>query len=121
LILGFSDQQLLTGIAIMSIGYIKLCSVSTYHFYVIETLAMFSCSAHLASVTSLRRYFQDHPTVARLRILFMLFFAILLSAALLMMGINLRKSATGFPSISGSMAPPQCPMLCYLLLKNIKH
>jgi hypothetical protein len=113
LILGFSDQQLVTGISIIVIGYIELCAISTYHFYVIQTLAMFSCSAHLASVTSLRRYFQYHRTVARLRILLMLLFAVLLSTALLMIGISLRKGRSPV-SDSSSLPASQCPMLCSL-------
>jgi hypothetical protein len=109
MILGFSDQQLITGISIMVIGYIKVCSISTYHFYIIQTLAMFSCSAHLASVTSLRRYFQEHPVVARLRISFMLVFALLLATALLMLGIGITERNEN-PMSLGS----QCPMLCFM-------
>ena len=57
LILGLSDQQLATGIAILTIGLIRIYRISTYHFCVINNLGMFSCSSHLASVLSLRRYF----------------------------------------------------------------
>ena len=87
LILGFSDQQLVTGISILLIGFISICRISTYHFRVINSLGMFSCSSHLASVLSLRRYFQDHPTVAKIRITAMLFFAGLLSTSLILLGI----------------------------------
>ena len=34
LILGFSDQQLVTGLSILLIGLIRICRISTYHFYV---------------------------------------------------------------------------------------
>jgi hypothetical protein len=47
---------------------------------------MFSCSAHLASVLSLRRYFQRNPQVAWLRICLMVIFAILLCASLAVFG-----------------------------------
>ena len=97
LILGFSDQQLVTGISILLIGFISVCRVSTYHFYVINNLGMFSCSSHLASVLSLRRYFQDHPSVAKIRVAAMLLFAALLSTSLILLGflpfsVNLRCS-----------------------------
>ena len=119
LILGLSDQQLISGISIMIIGYIKLCSIATYHVYVIQSLAMFSSSAHLASVTSLRRYFQDHPAVARIRIVCMLVFALLLSATLLMLGTGVPKNiGIGAPNNVGNGSSrslgTQCPMLCYL-------
>jgi hypothetical protein len=87
LILGLSDQQLVTGISILTVGFIKLpYHISTYHFSLITSLAMFSCSAHLASVLSLRRYFQENPEVAKIRIGFMLLFAALLSIALILIG-----------------------------------
>jgi hypothetical protein len=85
LILGFSDQQLVSGISILIVGFIKLPQgISTYHFTLITSLAMFSCSAHLASVLSLRRYFQKNREVAKIRITLMALFAILLSISLLM-------------------------------------
>jgi hypothetical protein len=56
-ILGLSDdQQLVTGISILTIGFTNLSrDISAYHFGLITSLGMFSCSAHLASVISLRR------------------------------------------------------------------
>ena len=86
LILGFSDQQLATGISIILIGLFSICRISSYHFYVINNLGMFSCSSHLASVLSLRRYFQANPVVAKIRIIAMLFSAILLSTSLMLLG-----------------------------------
>jgi hypothetical protein len=83
LVLGFSDQQLITGFAMILIGLIKIRTVTSYHFFLILSLAMLSCSIHMTSVLSLRRYFQNHPEVAKARIAIMLLFAVLLSAALL--------------------------------------
>jgi hypothetical protein len=83
LVLGFSDQQLITGFAMILIGLIKIRTVSSYHFFLVLSLAMLSCSIHMTSVLSLRRYFQSHPEVAKARIAIMLLFAVLLSAALL--------------------------------------
>jgi hypothetical protein len=88
-ILGLSDQQLVTGTSIMMVGYVKITQISTYHFFLIISLAMFSCSAHLASVLSLRRYFQSRPKMAKIRFVVMLIFALALIVALLMAGAPL--------------------------------
>ncbi len=109
LILGFSDQQLITGISILLIGFIKICHISTYHFYVVTNLAMFSCSTHLASVLSLRRYFQEHPTVAKIRIVVMLFFALCLAAALLLTGSSYITDDTTI----------RCSLRCTIKQRNI--
>src|SRR2546429_5681837 len=79
LILGLSDQQLVTGLAVLTIGLGRIRLISTYHFYVIQSLAMFSCGCHMASVITLRRYFQEHPLLASIRLGAMLIFAIILS------------------------------------------
>jgi len=87
LILGLSDQQLITGVSILLVGYIKMVNgVSLYHFSLIVNLGMFSCSAHLASVLSLRRYFQEHSEVAWIRITLMSTFAVLLGISLILVG-----------------------------------
>lgn len=83
LILGFSDQQLITGFAMILIGLAKVRTIHLYHFSLILCLAMLSCSIHMTSVLTLRRYFQDHPEVAKVRIVIMLIFALLLSGGLL--------------------------------------
>lgn len=91
-ILGLSDQQLVTGISILTIGFINLSrGISAYHFGLITSLGMFSCSAHLASVISLRRYFQENHEVTRIRIGLMLLFAVLQSVSLIILGIPLPK------------------------------
>jgi hypothetical protein len=103
LILGLSDQQLVTGLAVLMIGLGRISLISTYHFYVIESLAMFSCGCHMASVITLRRYFQEHPLLASIRVGAMLIFAIMLSVSILYAGTTLRPNIT--PSLS-------CPLRC---------
>lgn len=103
LILGFSDQQLVTGMAILIIGLARIGQITTYHFYIIESLAMFSCGCHLASVVTLRRYFQEHPFLARIRVGAMLIFAIMLSVSIIYAG-TVIQSAFG--------ASVQCPLSC---------
>jgi hypothetical protein len=113
-VLSLSDQQLVTGFSILVIGCIKLRSdITIYHFACITNLAMFSCSAHLASVISLRRYFQDHPEVAWVRLGFMSTFALLLAVSLSIFGVWISTAQS-----AGRMG---CPATCLLPGNGIGH
>jgi hypothetical protein len=54
-ILALSDQQLVTGLAILIVGFVK-CDISVYSFENVSALAWFSCTTHLATLTVLKRY-----------------------------------------------------------------
>jgi hypothetical protein len=54
-ILTLSDQQLVTGLAILIAGFVK-CDISVYSFENISALAWFSCTTHLATLTILKGY-----------------------------------------------------------------
>lgn len=67
-LLTYSDSQVITGIAILLAGYWQLRSgISLHHWKVISNLAWFSSVTHLATLTSLRKYFQQRPTLAYCR------------------------------------------------------
>lgn len=67
-LLTYSDTQVITGIAILLAGYWQLsCGISVYHWKVICDLAWFSSVTHIATLTSLREYFQQRPTLAYCR------------------------------------------------------
>ncbi|KAI1408119.1 hypothetical protein F5Y13DRAFT_173041 [Hypoxylon sp. FL1857] len=51
-----SDQQLVTGISIMSVGYIQRCTITRYHFYIIYLLGFISCQIYDASLCVLNLY-----------------------------------------------------------------
>ena len=53
-ILALSDQQLVTGLAILIAGFVK-CDISIYLFNNVFALAWFSCTTHLATLTVLKR------------------------------------------------------------------
>ena len=52
-ILTLSDQQLVTGLAILIAGYVK-CDISVYSFRNVSAIAWFSCTTHLATLTVLK-------------------------------------------------------------------
>ena len=64
-LLTYSDTQVITGIAILLAGYWQTsCGISVYHWEVITNLAWFSSVTHIATLTSLREYFQRRSTLA---------------------------------------------------------
>lgn len=79
----FSDQQLITGIAILGGGYSKLRNgIQAYHWQIIVDLAWFASCTHLATMTTLRQYFRGRPVVRSWRVVSMLIMLLLLITAL---------------------------------------
>lgn len=86
-VLIFSDQQIVTGIALLASGYSQLPSgLDAYHWQIVVYLAWFSSFTHLTTLTVLRNYFQDHPATRLWRIIFMVVTVSLLGIALLPTG-----------------------------------
>lgn len=73
-VLAFSDQQIVTGIAIMIAGFVGLHKgdISVYHYQIVLYLAWLSSSVHLSALTLLRPYLNAHPGVKAWRLTGML-------------------------------------------------
>ena len=71
-LLALSDQQLVTGLAVLIAGYTNRCSRSLYHFDIIAALGWFSSTTHLSTLAVLRAYMVDHPQVRNWRAIAML-------------------------------------------------
>jgi len=86
LIQAFTDQQLVTGISLLLSGYIKYgfygYGPRNAHFTLGLFLSCLSSSSHLAGVVTLRRYLNEHPTTARLRVSLIICFALLLAVSM---------------------------------------
>ena len=80
-ILALSDQQLVTGLAVLIAGFVSPCSMSIYHFNIIAALGWFSSTTHLSTLAVLRVYFIEHPRLRTWRVIAMLFVLALLSVA----------------------------------------
>ena len=84
-ILGLSDQQLVTGLAILITGYSERCSITAYHFTIVSALAWLSSTTHLSTLAVLQDYLIHHPivktwrTIGMLCMLGMLFYALLIT------------------------------------------
>jgi hypothetical protein len=77
ILLGLSDTQLLTELAILIAGYAK-CSISIYHSNIVSDLAWFASGTHLSSLQILRGYLVRHPVTRTLRVILLLIMAGLL-------------------------------------------
>ena len=59
-VLTLSDQQLVTGFAILIASFALRCSISVLNFEIASSLAWFSSVTHLATLAILRQYFHEH-------------------------------------------------------------
>ncbi|KAF4953942.1 hypothetical protein FGADI_5591, partial [Fusarium gaditjirri] len=80
-ILTLSDQQLVTGLAILICGVINQKSLSTFEFSVMLSLAWFSSTTHLATLDALRTYLKTHGVIRHVRVFGMVCVLIFLSYA----------------------------------------
>ncbi|MCJ1243428.1 hypothetical protein MMC30_000625 [Trapelia coarctata] len=103
-ILGLSDQQLASSLALLTIAFIRHCEIATYHLTLICCLAWFSSVTHLSSVFALRRYWREESNAFALytRVALMYCVLILLFAAL-----------TWSPQWSPGVGAGGCPAQCY--------
>jgi hypothetical protein len=72
LLLALSDQQILTGIGIQSVGLAKLASIVPYHFFIIWMLSLLSTATHLSTLLALVAEFKRDWVLRWLRQLLML-------------------------------------------------
>ena len=80
--LTFSDQQVVTGIAILISGYTQLRGgLAVYYWQLTVDLAWFSSVTHLTTLTCLRHYFQKRRGLKYLRLMCMAVVAGMLSCA----------------------------------------
>lgn len=61
-ILALSDQQLVTGLAILITAYVQRCEMYGYNFSVVATLAWLSSTTHLSTLAVLHEYLSSRVT-----------------------------------------------------------
>lgn len=99
LILAISDQQLVTGLAMLIGAFSQLnCGISFYHWQVVTTLAWFASITHLATLPFLQEFLQRRKLLLCLRVMLMSGIAIMLSIALL------RSGDPEIPAMCGTVA-----------------
>ncbi|KAK3364546.1 hypothetical protein B0T25DRAFT_530470 [Lasiosphaeria hispida] len=83
-ILSFSDQQLVTGLAILVTLYAKSCQVSVFSFQVATGLAFFSLVLHLSTLAVLRERIAQNVWVRGVRFAAMIIFGVMMLASLVL-------------------------------------
>jgi len=100
-ILGLSDQQLASSLALLTIAFIRHCEISSYHLNIICSLAWFSSVTHLSSVFALRHYWREESNAialyTRIGLMFCVFI-LLLAALIWSPQFNLRAGGGGCPA-----------------------
>lgn len=112
-VLMFSDQQAVTGIALLASGYAQLNSgtgIDSYHWQIMAYLVWFSSLTHLTTLMVLRQYFLNNPAARVGRALLMLATVVMLGVALLPSGDYLWFTGDGHHTIQSSAA---IPAVCY--------
>ena len=107
-ILMFSDQQLVTGLAILTSGFSQLSSssgsITAYHWQLMVYTAWFASLTHLTTLTTIRKYFREIKRARLWRLCLMTLLMLMLVVALLPTGNAIwlagASSATtaGFPA-----------------------
>lgn len=100
-ILSLSDQQLVTGLAILTSALRNTCRITVFEFNVVVNLAWFSSAVHLATLGVLRKYFIEHQVVRNFRVVGMLS----------LMALLLFSLITNYMSSSG---PQAVSLQCWL-------
>lgn len=108
-VLLYSDQQSLTGMAVLVSGFSQLgCSLPTYHWQLTFDLAWFLSITHLTTLTCLRHYLQKRPSLRAWRLLCMAMTAVMLATSL---------GSTGFIDVNTN---PSFPALCLFRPKDFR-
>jgi hypothetical protein len=74
-----SDQQLITGLAILIAALASQCQISVYEWRIVSSLCYFSATTHSLTLDVLRDYLYMHTCVRYCRILLTLVFLVLFS------------------------------------------
>ena len=80
--LAFSDQQCITGIAILLSGYSQILTMTVYNWQILVDLAWFSSITHLTTLTCLRHYFRQRRALSIFRIACMTVNAVILAVSI---------------------------------------
>ena len=85
-VLNISDQQLLTGTAVLIASFWTHCSISVYHFALASDLAWFSATAHLITLPLLAGFLERRPVLRNWRVFMIACLAVMLATSSVMQG-----------------------------------
>ncbi|KAI5920579.1 hypothetical protein F4810DRAFT_412524 [Camillea tinctor] len=85
-VLSMADIQIVTGVGIMTAGYVSRAELSAFHWKMVVYLAWFSCTSHLSALTFLGNYLVNRPISKIVRLCVMFGLLVLLVVALIPTG-----------------------------------
>ncbi|KAF2794539.1 hypothetical protein K505DRAFT_360974 [Melanomma pulvis-pyrius CBS 109.77] len=101
LVVGFSDTQLITSLALLASTYFRLgCKISAYHYDLVCNLVLISSAAHIGPVAVMHRYYDRFKGLGILR-----FCLILPSFVLTWILIAKRNDSNIFPTYKPNSTP----------------
>lgn len=103
LILGLSDQQLASSLALLITAFARHCTISNYHLNIAQDLAWFSCITHLCSVIALRGYWKSESRQHAFYTRVVLMFSVL---------VLLMAAMVWGPEYDPSVGIAACPAQC---------
>ena len=86
LVFTLGDQQLLTGLAMLIAAFGTYCTISVYHFTLVNDLAWFSATVHLITLRVLKDYLIQNHVQRDWRVALMVTMALQLAASVVMKG-----------------------------------
>ena len=89
LVFSLGDQQLLTGLTMQIAAFVTRCTISLYHFTLVNDLAWFSATVHLVTLRVLEDYFFDNHVQRDWRVALMVTMALLLATSTVVKGHHL--------------------------------
>ena len=82
----FSDQLIVTGIAVLVAGFANNATLSVYHFQIVTWQAWLASNSHQVTLTVLQHYLRSHATVLYFRAIAMTLIYIMLFVAIILAG-----------------------------------
>jgi hypothetical protein len=92
-IVDLSDQQLVTGVAILLAGVINIQYLTRFEFIIIHSLAWFSSTTHIATLSCLCEYFHAHHVTRLSRTVGVVCFVALLVASIIIRALIAMSGA----------------------------
>lgn len=112
-ILALSDQQIMTGIAIMAAGFqgLRVGDIDAYHYQTVLYLGWMSSSVHLSAISMIAPILKKRPALKIWRLAGMAVLMVLLAVALVPTTSDewgVKKRDGLFPENSGWGVPTEC-------------
>ena len=111
-ILLLGDSQIVTGVAILTAGFIQSHQMTIYHFNIVLYLAWQANSTHMTTLTILRTYLRRHRPVLKWRVTAMTIMFIMLFVSLALTASSAWPTRAEYHSRGSSMLYFDSPVVC---------